>query len=280
MTTSGLDSWIPTIGEIIDDALEYAGVDPASANARHLKSAMRSINQVYLWLENRNEALFRDDIETVSIRAGQPFFYAPAGTLTIKKGTMRSVGQPTSYENNIDVFPKAVWFDMPAKGQVGRPSIMALNYSSPVTPDYLLSDTQKLLSDAPVEGGFSEGGFGDFDWASPPAEGKAYTPGIGPQVILWPVPDMDYTLDYIRVRQTQRASQLGQNMDQRTIWVNAITFKLGHFLCLKYNKKEADRMERLAEDALNQTNMNNRETADIYMSAASFSPVRSRRRYR
>ena len=126
MTTSGLDSWIPTIGEIIDDALEYAGVDPASANARHLKSAMRSINQVYLCLENRNEALFRDDIETVSIRAGQPFFYAPDGTLSVKKGTIRSVGQPTSSENNIEVYPKAVWFDMPAKGQVGRPSIMAL----------------------------------------------------------------------------------------------------------------------------------------------------------
>lgn len=280
MTTSGLGSWIPTIGEIIDEALEYAGIDPASANARHLKSAMRSLNQVYLWLENNNEALFRDDIESISIKKGQPFFYAPAGTLTIKKGMIRAVGQPTSYENNIDAFPKAVWFDMPAKGQVGRPTIMALNYSTPITPDHLLSDTQKLLPDTDNEGVYGDGGFGDYDWAAPSAEGEAYTPGMGPQVILWPVPDMDYVLDYTRVRQTQRASQLGQNMDVRSIWVNAITFRLGYFLALKYNAKLAMNLKGESEQALGQTNMNNRETADIWMSAVSMSPVRSRRRFR
>jgi hypothetical protein len=280
MTTSGLGSWIPTIGEIIDDALEYAGIDPATANARHLKSAMRSINQVYLWLENNKEALFRDDIETVGIKAGQPFFYAPPGTLSIKKGVLRAVGQPTSYENNIDVFPKAVWFDMPAKGQVGRPTIMALNYSAPVTPDHLYSDTEKMMSDAPAKGGYGDGGYGDYDWATAPVEGSAYTPGSGPQVILWPVPDMDYQLDYIRVRQTQKATQLGQNMDVRSIWINAMTFKLGHYLSLKYAKDKANNLERLAEQALAETNMNNREIADLHMSAASYSPVRSRRRYR
>jgi len=280
MTTSGLGSWIPTIGEIIDDALEYAGIDPAAANARHLKSAMRSMNQVYLWLENNKEALFRDDIETVSIKKGQPFFYAPDGTLSIKKGTLRSVGQSVSFENNIDIFPKAVWFDMPSKGQVGRPSIMALNYSAPITPDHLYTDTEKLIGEEIQAGGYSEGGYGDFDWASPPAEGKAYTPGNGPQVILWPIPDQDYILDYMRVRQTQRASKLGENMDVRSIWINAMTFKLGHMLCLKYNKAEADRMGQLAQQALEETNMNNRETTDIYMSAASYSPIRRGRRYR
>lgn len=280
MTTSGLGSWIPTIGEIIDDALEYAGIDPASANARHLKSAMRSINQVYLWLENNNEALFRDDIETLEIKKGQPFFYAPDGTLSIKKGTIRTVGQPTSFENNIDVFPKATWFDMPSKAQVGRPSIMALNYSAPITPDRLMSDTEKLLGEDIEGGAYGESGYGAFDWASPPAEGKAYTPGAGPQVILWPVPDADYILDYTRVRQTQRATQLGQNLDLRSIWIEATTLKLGHYLCLKYNKKEADRYERLADQALGRTNMNNRETADVSLSAASYSPLRGFRRYR
>lgn len=280
MTTSGLGPWIPTIGEIIDDALEYAEIDPASANARHLKSAMRSLNQVYLWLENSNEALFRDDVETLSIKKGQPFFFAPAGTLSIKKGMIRSFGQPTSYENNLDVFPKAVWFDMPAKGQVGRPSILALNYSTPVTPDHLLTDTEKLLSEKPTEGGYSDGGYGDYDWASSPAEGMAYTPGMGPQVILWPIPDMDYTLDYTRVRQTQQATRLGENMDVRSIWVNAITFRLGYFLALKYKPSKANTLKMESEEALNATKMNNRETADVWMTAASMSPIRGRRRFR
>lgn len=278
MATSGLDAWLPTIGEIIDDALEYATIDPASATARHLQSAMRSINQVYLWLENGNEALFRDDIESLTIHQGQPFFYAPAGTLSIKKGVLRGVGQPVAFENNIDVYPKATWFDMPSKNQLGRPSIMALNYATPITPNGLFSDTENAIGEITEGSNYGAGGYGDFDWNSPAAEGLAYTPGMGPQVILWPVPDQDYQLDYIRVRQTQRASQLGQNLDARSIWVNAITFKLAHFLSLKYAKKEADRFERLAAQALEDTKMNNREIADVWMGTVSMSPARSGRR--
>lgn len=280
MTTSGLGSWLPTIGEIIDEALEYAGIDPASANARHLKSAMRSLNQVYLWLENDREALFRDDIETVSIKAGQAYFFAPPGTLSVKKGMIRSVGQPAAYANNIEVFPKAVWFDMPSKSQVGQPSIMALNYSAPVTPDHLYTDTEKLLDEPSSEGTFSDGGYGGQDWAAPPAEGMAYTPGTGPQVILWPIPDRDYTLDFIRVRETQKATQLGQHADARRIWVLAITFKLAHFLAVKYNFKKANYLEGMANEELAKTNMNNRETADINMTATSFSLIRPGRRFR
>lgn len=280
MTTSGLGSWLPTIGEIIDEAMEYAGIDPASANARHLKSAIRSMNNVYLWLENDREALFRDDIETIQIKAGQAYFFAPAGTLSVKKGMIRSVGTSANYANNIEVFPKAVWFDMPAKGQVGRPSIMALNYSTPITPDHLLTDVDRLYDQPQTEGTYGDGGFGDFDWASAPAEGTAYTPGSGPQVILWPVPEADYILDYTRVRQTQKASQLGQNMDMRSIWVTTMTFKLAHLLALKYNPKRAAEYERLANEELAKTNMNNRETADIHVTAYSASVIRPGRRYR
>lgn len=280
MQTSGLGSWSPSVGEIVDEAFEYAGIDPAAANARHLKSALRSMSQVYLWLENDREALFRDDVESINIRAGQPFFYAPAGTLNIKKGMIRIVGQPDSYANNIEVFPKAVWFDMPSKGQVGRPSIMAVNYSTPMTPDWLQSDTARLLSEPEAGGTFSDGGFGDYDYAQAPAEGMAYTPGAGPQVILWPVPDQDYTLDYIRVRETQRPTQLGQAPDLRRIWVLAATFKLAHFLALKYNPKRAADNERMANEELAKTNMNNRETADIRVTAFSFSPTRPGRRFR
>lgn len=280
MATSGLGSWLPTIGEIIDEALEYAGIDPASANARHLKSAMRSLNQVYLWLENDREALFRDDIESITIKAGQAYFFAPPGTLSVKKGMVRTVGQPASYANNIEVFPKAVWFDMPSKSQAGRPSIMALNYSAPVTPDHLYTDTEKLLDNPSSEGAFSEGGYGDADWASAPAEGLAYTPDRGPQVILWPIPDADYIVDYIRVRETQRATMLGQHPDARRIWMSAITFRLAYFLALKYNPKNALLMKSQSEEELERTNMNNREIADINMSATSFSLVRPGRRFR
>lgn len=280
MTTSGLDAWVPTIGELADDALEYANIDPASASQRHLASLIRSYNQVSVWLGNSNEAIFRDDIETIVIKKGQPFFFLPDGTLSVRKAMLRKVGEPTSYSNNIETIMKAVWFDMPAKSQVGRPSVLALNYAAPVSPDGLFTDTEKTLDTPPTQGGYGEQGYGDLGYAAQKMYGEAYDPGQGIQGILWPVPDEDYILDYMRVRQTQKATQLGQNPDANLIWIEAITHRLAYYMCLKYNRKDAANHERLSNEALARTNMNNRETADVFVSVQTYSPARSPRRYR
>lgn len=280
MTTSGLNPWMPTIGDVIDEAFEQAGIDPATATARHLSSAIRSVNMTYLWLENKAEALFRDDIETIKLKAGQPFFFAPQGTLSIKKGMIYAQGEPPSQANNLDVYAKGTWFDMPNKGQIGRPSILALNYSAPVFPDGLITDTQHAIGTTPPENAYGEEGYGDFDYGmGQPQQGQAYTPEyFGPQVICWPVPDRDYILSYTRVRATQETTQLGQDMDVRRIWTNAVTFKLASLLALKFNRNLFDKLDRLAEDSRADTNMNNRETADVRMNAVSMSVIRRGRR--
>ena len=116
MTTSGLDSWLPTIGEILDEALEYAGIDPATANARHLKSALRSMNQVYMWLENDREALFRDDIETINteliladlqtIEKALPAWRRRRRSRAARRGRRRREGRRRAAQRRVDHRPR------------------------------------------------------------------------------------------------------------------------------------------------------------------------------
>lgn len=282
MTTSGLDPYLPTLGDIVDDAMEMAGIDPASASQRHLSSAVRSMNDVYLWLQNKGEAMFRDDVETVMVGAGQPTFFAPKGTISIKQAVIR-FGNDMNSDTPLSIYAKSVWFDMTSKSQRGRPTVLAVNYSQPTSQSAgVLNDIDRMFPERPVEGGYGGNAYGEggYGGANGSPQGKAYTPGDGPQVILWPVPDKDYTIHYTRVRESQRARQLCENIDARSIWTLAIKFKLAAFMALKFNVSRYQMLDADAERHYADTLGNNRETAETVMLPWSYSPLRGRQRRR
>ena len=280
MPTSGLDPYLPTLGDIVDDAMEMAGIDPASASQRHLSSAVRSMNDVYLWLQNMGEAMFRDDIETVIVQAGQPTFFAPKGTISIKKAVIR-FGTEQNNDTPLEIYSKLTWFDMTSKSQRGRPTLLAVNYSAPSAQDSgSMNDLDRMFPQTPGQSGYGEAeyGEGNFGGSILSDEGKAYTPNNGPQVVLWPVPDAQYTVNYLRVRESQRARQLCENVDARSIWVMAIKFKLASFLALKFNVKLFSVLDGQADKYYAQTSGNNRETSDSKLIGWSYSPLRGRQR--
>lgn len=273
MATSGQDPWLPSIGAIIDEAFEYAGVDPATATARHLASAIRSMNSVYQWLENEGEALFRDDIETVIVNEGQATFFVPPGTLSIKSAHITEINPPSN-QSELLIYAKASWFEMPDRNQRGRPTVLALNFSAPMSFDGIQTDTDALFDPPLQPEGYGEGGYGDGPFDGPALDTSQYTPGGGPQAILWPIPEKSYRISYRRVRQSQRAVLLSENADAHAIWTSAIIFRLAHYLALKYNVSRADKMEVKSLQYLNSTKLNNRESDDTRIHAVSFSPVR------
>lgn len=280
MPTSGLDPYLPTLGDIVDDAMEMAGIDPASASQRHLSSAVRSMNDVYLWLQNMGEAMFRDDIETVIVQAGQPTFFAPKGTLSIKKAVIR-FGTEQDNDTPLSIYSKLTWFDMTSKSQRGRPSLIAVNYSEPTAQDTgSMNDLDRMFPIPPAESGYGEAeyGEGNFGGGLLSDEGKAYTPGSGPQVVLWPVPDQEYTVSYIRVRESQRARQLCENLDARSIWTLAIKFKLASILAMKFNPAKFAVLDGQADKYYQQTTGNNRESSESRLTGWSASPLRGRQR--
>jgi hypothetical protein len=281
MATSGLDPYLPTLGDIVDDAMEMAGIDPASASQRHLSSAVRSMNDVYLWLQNKGEAMFRDDVETAIVAPGQPTFYAPKGTLSIKQANIRIPSHARNSNTPLTIYAKSTWFDLTDKSQRGRPSILAVNYSEPASQSAgVLNDVDRLFPQAPDETGYGSGPFGEgsYGGSTMADEGKAYTPGRGPQAILWPVPDQEYQVSYIRVRESQRARMLCENIDARSIWTLAIKFKLASFLALKFNVKLFSLLEGQAQQHYQETLGNNRETSDTRITMFSHSPLRGRQR--
>lgn len=117
MTTSGTYSFAPKNAEIIDEAFERVGVDPASLTARHLQSAMRSINLMFGDWTNDGAKQWQIDQQTLTLTEGDYDITAPTGTADVLMMVLRRSGtdtlmQPLSRED---------YLALPDKDIEGRP---------------------------------------------------------------------------------------------------------------------------------------------------------------
>jgi hypothetical protein len=79
MASTGTYLFYPELAELVDDAFEQAGLDPAQLDARHLKSAARSAELMMGSWFNRGWKQWQIKYGTQALLAGETEFTLPAG---------------------------------------------------------------------------------------------------------------------------------------------------------------------------------------------------------
>ena len=86
MVSSGTYTWDLTVGALMEEAFEMAGIDPEAITHRHITSAMRSLNLLQTELATETpDAQFRVDQETGSLVVGS---VASDARLSLAVGTI------------------------------------------------------------------------------------------------------------------------------------------------------------------------------------------------
>lgn len=83
MPSSGTYAYAPDNGDFVEEAFERCGIDPATLNARHFESAMRSSNLLFSRWANLGVRLFAVDEQTQVVTQGLATYSVPSGTLSM-----------------------------------------------------------------------------------------------------------------------------------------------------------------------------------------------------
>jgi hypothetical protein len=95
MASSGTYAYAPDIAEFSDEAWERCGVDPATLTGRHLRSARRSLNLLFVDWANEGVRLFAVDEQTQVLTDGDPSYAPATGTVVILEAFVRRAGIDT-----------------------------------------------------------------------------------------------------------------------------------------------------------------------------------------
>ena len=197
MATTGTTTFSMTGADMLDEAFERVGIDPASINARHINSALRSLHLLLVEVEGRPGSKFLRDHVTLSIPEGASAVPLPAGTLEVLKVVTKASGESDMPLTRIS---GDTWTQYPDKTTTGRPSVFWIDHQSPVATDIHSSLTS---SDEP------------------------------PVLVVWPVANTTYTATIWRSRLTQD-STLSATVDLRRAYFEAIAAGLAARLAVKY----------------------------------------------
>lgn len=123
MTTSNTYAFAPDVGEIIDEAFERCGLDPAALTGRHMRSARRSFNYLFTEWANDGVHLWAVDQVTLALVAGTATYNCDASTVAILEMVVRRDGSDTP------VYPmgRDEYLAIPDKTSEGLPNRFYLN---------------------------------------------------------------------------------------------------------------------------------------------------------
>ena len=83
MSTSGESNFDLQIREIVEEAFERCGIDPASLTARHVTSARRSLDLLFSEWSNKGPHLWAIDQQSVTLTQGTAAYETPVGTIAL-----------------------------------------------------------------------------------------------------------------------------------------------------------------------------------------------------
>lgn len=84
MTTSGIYTFDPSVAALLDEALERAGIDPAKASGRHIRSAKMSLNLMFTqWAARDGDCAYRVDRLSSTVASGTNYFDPATGVFDI-----------------------------------------------------------------------------------------------------------------------------------------------------------------------------------------------------
>lgn len=269
MSTSGSYSFTYDYGEMISEAAERAGLDPASLEARHLVSMRRSLNLILAELDNYvSDAEYRLDRVETDLVSGRRAVLLPEGTIDVLDAQIRDADNNywdlarTTRQSYLRLEMQEV------DGETVVPSHYWVTRESPADPAFLDS------TQATLEAGISS--YQSFDNVAGDSTTTATTAGI--YMVLWPALIGDnYTLVFYRMRQTQAMTAMAQDIDAPRLWWDAITHALASRTAQKFNPSRYADLRAEAIAMIDQAKDNSYPRGDVVIAFRGFGFSRTRR---
>ena len=242
MATSGAHSWGLTIGDVVDEAAERCGLDPASLSERHLISARRSLNLLFADLENEKiDVPMRIERITMMVGSGLRGAVLPAGTLDVLDviASIGGVDYPLSRTNRGDYAALAN-----KSGTADRPSEYWVSQQTPTDVGYL--DGADGAFDATGVLGTQSFGGGTGTPASNPALRM-------PALFFWPRSSANVSLTIWRIRSIEDAQFLGEDLDIQRGWLDTACAGLASKLAIKYAPDRVSELKSQYKEALDRS---------------------------
>lgn len=226
-------------GELIDEAAERGGLDPAALEGRHIESIRRSMEYVQIELETEGaQAEFRESTYTATIAAGAGAFSLPADAIDV---TSIQINDGTSAAPHITLARenRTTWAQLAAPTDAGQPTIFWISKSNPIDLKTLEVHTDVVASTAVTSswgaGSFSTGAFSGATAASlTEAQMRAIVPDGTKCAILWPLTDKAYTIQVSYVRFHAAPGNLSSDVDVVRNWLPTITAGLAAKIAQKW----------------------------------------------
>lgn len=129
MTTSGVYTWTPTLANLIDEAAERAGLNPATLTYQHLISARNSLNYLFRELEAEHiDQFYRIDQESVAVSSGTSSVALAAGSIEVLQVWYRNSGE--TLDMPLTRVSRDDYQALPDKTSSGRPSQFYINHEA------------------------------------------------------------------------------------------------------------------------------------------------------
>ena len=118
MATSGAYTNSMDLADYIDEAFERCGIDPATVEGRHLRSARRSIELMFSEWATRGIHLWAVEQHTEALVQSTATYNTPTGTVAVLEMVVRRDGLDT----DVEPIARDEYLDIPDKTEEGLPS--------------------------------------------------------------------------------------------------------------------------------------------------------------
>jgi hypothetical protein len=137
VATSGSYTFDPTFAGCLSEALEQAGIDPASASERHINSAKMSLNLMFTaWAAIDGDALYRVASTTATLLAADYDFNLTTGAFDVVDMTYTYGGLTDNLK--IKRISRQDWVNIVDRTQTGSPSHFYVDQSVLNAPKVLV----------------------------------------------------------------------------------------------------------------------------------------------
>lgn len=124
-STSGITSFFPPVDEIIEEAYDMLGGEPQLGH--DAISARRSLNLLFIDMQNRGVPLFAQDQKTLSLVAEQESYTLDEDTVDLLEVALRRTSNSVNTDTQLQRISMEEYLIIPNKANQGRTAQIALD---------------------------------------------------------------------------------------------------------------------------------------------------------
>lgn len=127
MTTTGTTTYNPAFGEIVLMAFQQCGLRPASLLQEHLESARMAANLMAVSWMNQGVSLWKVDLQTVTLIAGQHTYDVPGDTVMMLDAYVSTTSSGQTINRIMLPISRSEWASYPFPEQQGFSTVFWFN---------------------------------------------------------------------------------------------------------------------------------------------------------